>query len=518
MSENIVLGGPNTEAAANQDGVKLAIWVLAVLTPLPPVSAWLVGNSPVGVGIFSMVLAVTALFAVAKLPKVSKAILTFVLLMQNMAFTAAFAGHPWQIDTHMMYFAVLAVIAVMYDVRVLIGAAGFIAVHHLVLSFAMPTMLYPNMTEGYIARTLIHAGIVILETVILTLSILQRQAMDQQLAKQRDAVEITNAASRAAEREAQDAQEAATQVVSLLSARLKTLSEQDFSQTIDEELPPQFDQMRINFNDLVVNLRSVLQTAAETSGDYNVSSRELSGAADDLAQRTEVQSSTLSQTADSLQNLTKTLQETAEGAKQANRTASQARDSADKSGDIVRNAVKAMTRIEESSDEISNIISMIEDISFQTNLLALNAGVEAARAGETGRGFAVVASEVRALAQRTSEAAQSVKQLIYNSSQEVENGSSLVNAAGEALTGIVEQVSQASQMIGDITISVDGQANVVRELNDAVQSLDKATQHNAAMCEEMTAMGHQLAQGATGLSDALSGFRFENERMLRMAS
>ncbi|SFR33437.1 methyl-accepting chemotaxis protein [Yoonia tamlensis] len=502
----------------DQSGVRLALWSLAVLTPLPTITALVIGNPAVGLGLFSVAVAAAAIATLYFMPGSAKAMLAFVLLLLNMAFTVAFKGHPWQIDSHMMYFAVLAVIAVMYDIKVLLGSAAFIAVHHLVMALTMPALVYPDMTEGFIARTMIHAGVVIMETVILTMSIMQRQAMDNTLILQRDAMHESQRASELAEQKATQERRAATSVVQLLNTRLKTLSEQDLSQTIDDELPEQFEDLRFHFNELVYSLREVLLTATETSDEYNVSARELSGAADDLAQRTEVQSGTLSRTAESLQQLTKTLRETADGAKQANLTASQARDSAAKNGEIVKSAVDAMLRIEQSSSEISNIISLIEDISFQTNLLALNAGVEAARAGETGRGFAVVASEVRALAQRTSEAAQGVKQLIFKSSQEVENGSALVNAAGEALAGIVEQVSRASTMIGDITTSVDSQAGVVHELNDAVQTLDRATQHNAAMCEEMTAMGHQLAQGATGLSGALSGFRFGAPTLDRMAS
>jgi methyl-accepting chemotaxis protein len=179
---------------------------------------------------------------------------------------------------------------------------------------------------------------------------------------------------------------------------------------------------------------------------------------------------------------------------------------------MVKDAVDAMHKIEQVSGEISNIINMIEDILCQTNLPALNAGVGAARAGDSGRGFAVVASEVRAHAQRTLQAAQDVKALIGKNSSEVGHGSNRVNAAGRALSEIAEQVSQASTTIGAISTSVGKQVGMVQDMKAAVQPLDQATQHNAAMCGEMTALGCQMAGGSVVLSRALSGFRFSGDQ------
>ncbi|MBQ1204152.1 MAG: hypothetical protein IIX61_10250, partial [Loktanella sp.] len=302
-------------------------------------------------------------------------------------------------------------------------------------------------------------------------------------------------------------QKDAISAVVILSDNLRDLGAQDFSKLIASEMPATYEKVRGRFNELVLTLRAVLQRAVDTAQDYHSSARELSSAAQDLARQTEVQSGTLSNTADRLQDLTRKMKETAQNAAQVTRISASGREIAIESGQTVDRAVGGMEAIEAASGEISNIINLIEDIAFQTNLLALNAGVEAARAGEKGRGFAVVASEVRALAQRTSEAAQNVKLLITRNSVQINQAADLVRMAGRALTGIVEEVTQTNEMIHQVAASIDVQADIVVDINNAIQALDQATQRNAAFCEEMTAMGHQLSHGAIVLSDALSGFR-----------
>ncbi|WP_411891949.1 methyl-accepting chemotaxis protein [Yoonia sp. SDW83-1] len=186
-----------------------------------------------------------------------------------------------------------------------------------------------------------------------------------------------------------------------------------------------------------------------------------------------------------------------------------AQGEADESGPVVRNAVSAINEIEKSLDEIKKIIGVIDDIAFQTNLLALNAGVEAARAGEAGRGFAVVASEVRALAQRSSDAAKQIKGLIGGSSERVQNGVSLVGHAGEVLTKIVDRISQISSLMSGIAAGAQEQSTGLGEINIGMSQLDQVTQQNAAMVEEATAGSHALNQDAQKLADMVSRFRLK---------
>ncbi len=215
----------------------------------------------------------------------------------------------------------------------------------------------------------------------------------------------------------------------------------------------------------------------------------------------------MAETASALDELTATVKRTADGAKQANTAVIQARADAEKSGDVVHQAVTAMGGIENSAQQISQIIGVIDEIAFQTNLLALNAGVEAARAGDAGKGFAVVASEVRALAQRSAEAAKEIKALISASAAQVKEGVDLVGQTGEALGRIVGQVAEISGLVSSIAASAQEQATGLTEVNTAVNSMDQVTQQNAAMVEESTAASHSLVQEANQLTALLARFR-----------
>ncbi len=318
--------------------------------------------------------------------------------------------------------------------------------------------------------------------------------------------------------EAQHAKEdERNRVVEVLSTSLAELSKGKLTAHITEEFPEGYEQLRQDFNTTLDNLTSTVNQMVDTASSIRNGAMEISQSSDDLSNRTESQAATLEETAAALDELTASVRSAAEGARSVESTMQEARNEAETSGEVVQNAVAAMTEIEQSSTHIAQIISVIDDIAFQTNLLALNAGVEAARAGEAGRGFAVVASEVRALAQRSSDAAMEIKTLISNSSQQVERGVDLVGKAGEALNSIVDQVSHISTLISGIAEGAAEQSTGLGEINTGMTQLDQVTQQNAAMVEEATAASHLMNTDAGKLAELVAHFDTGGTRAANVA-
>ncbi len=297
-----------------------------------------------------------------------------------------------------------------------------------------------------------------------------------------------------------------SRVVESLRTGLEDLSEGRMTNRIETAFPEEYEQLRSDFNEAVARLDDAMVAVVQNAGSIRNEAGDITSAADDLSKRTEHQAATLEETAAALTEITRSVGSAAKGADEANRVVREARQNAEESGQVVREAVDAMGEIESSSIQISKIISVIDDIAFQTNLLALNAGVEAARAGEAGRGFAVVASEVRALAQRSSDAAREINELISRSGAQVNRGVSLVGDAGTALERIVASVGGIAEHVSGIAASAAEQTTALDEINTAMSQLDQVTQQNAAMFEETTAASHALTGEAETLFATMSRF------------
>ncbi|MBY6089088.1 methyl-accepting chemotaxis protein [Maritimibacter alkaliphilus] len=320
-------------------------------------------------------------------------------------------------------------------------------------------------------------------------------------------------------REVEAAQEEAAQrqhdVVEALRVALGRLADGDLTASITTQFPKEYEALRQNYNQALDALHDAMIAVVQNAGSISSEAGEITNAADDLARRTEKQAATLEETAAALDELTASVKSAAEGADDASRMANSAQTNAETGGAVAREAVSAMDAIRASSQEISKITSVIDDIAFQTNLLALNAGVEAARAGEAGRGFAVVATEVRALAQRSSDAAREINELISASGTHVKSGVDLVNRTGDALGAIVTSVADISKRVAIIATSAREQSTGLHEINMAMNELDQVTQQNAAMFEETNAASHALTTEAGALVSAAERFRLREGTLTR---
>jgi methyl-accepting chemotaxis protein len=295
---------------------------------------------------------------------------------------------------------------------------------------------------------------------------------------------------------------------------LRRLSNGEFDFRLNEAFSPDYEPLRQDLNASLEKLQTVLQAVSAITGSLTTSSQEISNASNDLSRRTEQQAASLEQTASALNEIIDTAKKAAEGANQARQVVAQAKDEAAKSGKVVSRAVEAMGGIEKSSQAISQIIGVIDEIAFQTNLLALNAGVEAARAGEAGRGFAVVASEVRALAQRSAGAAKEIKALIATSTAQVSQGVESVADSGKSLERIMVQVTEIDDVVTKIANGAKEQSTGLDEVNIAINQMDQVTQQNAAMAEQSSAACKTLSQETGELAELIGQFRVGEERVV----
>jgi len=315
------------------------------------------------------------------------------------------------------------------------------------------------------------------------------------------------AAQERAEQESQQLRFATT----TLGEGLRRLAGGDVSFRLVEPFAADYERLREDFNASLQQLGTTIGAVLQTVHSIDNGTREIASGAQDLSRRTEQQAASLEETAAALDEITANVATASKRTAEARNVAHEANEGAERSASVVSHAEQAMRRIEESSQQISNIIGVIDEIAFQTNLLALNAGVEAARAGEAGKGFAVVAQEVRELAQRAALAAKEIKGLIVKSSAEVGTGVRLVLETGQSLKSIGDHVSQINQLMEAIATSAREQSTGLAEINTAVNQMDQSTQQNAAMVEQSTAAATSLSAEASRLRDLVNQFRLDND-------
>ncbi|MGB0659571.1 MAG: methyl-accepting chemotaxis protein [Mangrovicoccus sp.] len=545
--------------------VRFILWIAPILSLMTLGGALLAQNAVIPLMLTSLAFIGAGYFSLRLPPHLSRIGVSLAIVGQAIVLTASLTGHPWQMDTHMIYFAVLAMLLSLADVKALLTAAAAVVVHHLVLTLAMPALIYPNSIGLLfdVKRTLIHGAVVALECLVLARAIQERLKLDREAEAQNEAVQrstveaeearrnaetaLKNAQSasadaeeakqaaedslaqaeaaaqkvQAADREAAELRERETKnrlrteeelrlVLLSLKTGLTALSEKDLAHRLREDFPEQYKELKSDFNDAVVLLEEAIVTVHSQADNISGQISDISAAAMDLSRRTEAQAATCAEITATMAQISNTVKTAATVATEADQRLTETRAKANESGDLVQSAMDAMGAIENSSEQIQRIITVIDEIAFQTNLLALNAGVEAARAGETGRGFAVVASEVRALAQRSSEAAADIKNLIEDSGNHVRTGVQVVHKAGESIQSVSQAVRDVAGQVSEIADNAKSQADSISEVDRALSDLDQVTQQNAAMFEETTAASEALKRGAAELLQAISGFVGQN--------
>ncbi len=356
---------------------------------------------------------------------------------------------------------------------------------------------------------------------------IEKAHIDSEAAAQRHQREVDEAARRqmeqqelhvkAAEERAKAAAEQA-QVVGALADALQNLAGGDLAFRLADGFSDSYRQIKDDFNTALARLQETVGSIATAAHEVINASAAIASSTTLLSQRTEAQAASLEQTSASMEQISATVKKNAENAQAASQFSGNTRDIADHSGTVIDDAVKAMARIEESSRKISDIIGVIDEIARQTNLLALNAAVEAARAGEAGRGFAVVATEVRSLAQRSSQAAKDIKELITNSNGQVKDGVELVNRAGQALNEIVASIKKVADIVADIANASAEQSGGIEQINKALVNMDEMTQQNSAVVEQNAATAKTLEQQSLAMSERIGFFRLAHQSVARDAA
>ncbi|TYC86875.1 methyl-accepting chemotaxis protein [Novosphingobium sp. BW1] len=415
-------------------------------------------------------------------------------------------GSHWMIDLHMTIFASLATLMLIADWRPVLLGAGVAAVHHLLANFLAPALVFPDGPD--VARVLLHAVIVIAETTVL---VIIARDFERLVVEQASAESARIRAEEIAEEERARAAREQQLVIDEIGKGLRAFASGDLSRRIANAFPKSYEALRSDFNGAAGDLDRIVRDVTRSTGQIETGSREIRSATDDLALRTEQQASTLEDIANTLRQLNTTVSDNATSAHDLQANVAKARSDALSGSEVVESAVLAMSEIERSADEIGKIITLIDGIAFQTNLLALNAGVEAARAGEAGKGFAVVATEVRALAQRSADAANDIKALIDTSGEQVARGVKLVGQSGESLMTIVSGIAEINEAIERIASVSQAQAGEIGRINERVARLDSATQQNAAMVEEGTAAARHLSSEAEAMARLVQHFQVSAE-------
>ncbi|WP_424927003.1 methyl-accepting chemotaxis protein [Amaricoccus tamworthensis] len=480
------------------------------------------------------------------------------LMTQPAMLVGLFAGHPWQVDMHMYFFAMAAVLTLLASVTALWAATVFVAVHHLAFNFVIPELVYPGGSDLF--RALLHGAILVFETGMLTWVVLNRKAQNEIIRAEmrrveKESAKLSEAQAKIEEERKRSDVDFARMSESLnnsLGAVVKLAQTGDFDSRIDHvfrnptlaALSEEVNRLLDNVGTCIRTTRNSVRNIAEgdlstkmegdfsgelldLKNDVNASicrlgelvvaieqaTNEVDASVCELVDTSRVlsagadrQNSSLEATAKIVSEISSRSRDNAAQASEIHGKMNVAGNQAGTGEAVVAQAIDAMSRIKDSSSRINEIITVIDSISFQTNLLALNAAVEAARAGEAGKGFAVVAMEVRSLAQRSADAASDISDIIQASAAEVEEGVRLVNSTGDALNGISDTIREVSESVERIASISSSQSEHMQTVDGSLGDLFNLTTHNRQTAERTEREAQKLVSASKNLNDALIAY------------
>ncbi|MFC3079929.1 methyl-accepting chemotaxis protein [Phenylobacterium terrae] len=512
------------DIAAQRRAAGVVVGAAGALLALAALASAVVASTPLEAGLASLGVCAGMLLLARRTSEsaMTRRLCGVGLMVQVSLLVGAWSGDPWQIDLHMTYFAALGLLAIFADWTVILLAAAAVALHHLTLSFVLPSLVFYG--SGDLSRVLLHAVILIVEAAALIWSTANNAVMTSRvsaLVDEADAAEQLRQAQEQAlaagkaeadlreetERRQRAAAEAHADVLAAMRQGLRNLAQGDLRQRISQPFADEYEPLRLDFNQAVDRLQHTLSTILGAASKLLAGADAVAQASSAVAGGTKEQAANLEKTAAALGHIAAAVKRTADGAHEAAGTAAAAAGKAERSGQVVTEAVGAMGEIQASTDQIGAISGVIDEIAFQTNLLALNAGVEAARAGEAGKGFAVVASEVRALAQRSASAAKEIKELIGRSGAQVAGGVAQVERTGEALGAIVGEVSRIDGLLTEIAGATREQSSGLDQISRAVNEMDGTIHQNAGSLAAVAASADQLRAVASELHEVVTTFR-----------
>ncbi|WP_323768636.1 methyl-accepting chemotaxis protein [Antarctobacter sp.] len=499
------------------DGRWLATSVNLLFAPLALGVVWLSGQTFSPVLLFGLPLAAGCAVLAWRLPGMSgDALIATMLITQAILLSVQFAGHPWQTETYVIFFALLAIVSTQRRVRVLIWACVMTSGFLLTAALFWPTQgLAMGDNGAALLRSGLQVALVALEGGVLGVAILQRRNSRAQIKQAASRLEVERRIAADAQAEAEAAQRTSQMVIDGVRVALSRLSGRDMTCSIALPFPASHEIMRQDFNTTVETLRDAFLSSSELAGSLTDDAQVLAQKMMEMSGYSEQQTRRLSDMTEAAAQLLQKLSVTVEEAGQAATATGQVHSSAEQIDTVTSQAVSAMRGIEDSSRQISRIVDLIDDVSFQTNLLALNAGVEAARAGPSGKGFAVVASEVRHLAQSTSEAAAGIRKLISHSREQVKSGAELVDAVGHSVTEILKTVTRARALTDTISARNSELVGAVEALNSNICAADRQFVQAVETGKQLSARSRKMTIASKKLTCDIEAFTFTEADLIR---